>query len=132
MLERLLSERFGLSSHRESRARDGYELVVDSGGVKMREVAPVDELSKTFPTDPLVESPEDKVSETINGRVRTIRSPSLGVRTITDRTMYDRRQTERVTQIIDATRMTMAELAPILAATIDDPVIDKTGLTGVY
>lgn len=132
MLQRLLSERFGLVVHRESRSMDAYALVVDAEGIKMREVEPADELNKPF-SDPLLGSaPTDVLSETVDGPVRMITSPSVGTRTITNRTMYDRKLTERIGQVIDATRMTMAELAPVLEATIDEPVVDKTGLKGVY
>ncbi|HET9384753.1 MAG TPA: TIGR03435 family protein [Gemmatimonadales bacterium] len=33
---------------------------------------------------------------------------------------------------MDATRMTMAELASLLTSNLDQPVLDKTGLTGFY
>ena len=131
MLQRLLSERFGLITHRESRIMNAYSLIVDPGGVKMRQVEPVDELDKPFRTPETTSAPTDVLSETVDGPVRTISTPGA-TRTITNRTKYDRRLTEHLGQVIDATRMTMAELAPILEATIDEPVFDKTGLTGVY
>jgi uncharacterized protein (TIGR03435 family) len=34
--------------------------------------------------------------------------------------------------VFNAARMTMAELVPFLWETMDAPVVDKTGLTGVY
>jgi uncharacterized protein (TIGR03435 family) len=131
MLQRLLSERFGLITHRESRIMNAYSLIVDPGGVKMHQVEPVDELNKPFRTPETTSAPTDVLSETVDGPVRTSSTPGA-TRTITNRTTYDRRLTEQLGQVIDATRMTMAELAPILEATIDEPVFDKTGLTGVY
>jgi len=132
MLQRLLVERLGLVVHRESRPKDGYELMVAPEGVKMREIRPADQLNAVF-KDPLVNAPPtDAISETVNGPVRTIMSPSFGVRTVTARSMYDRKLTPRMTQLIDADRMSMAELAAILETTIDQPVVDKTGLSGVY
>src|SRR5688572_9709434 len=108
MLQRLLSQRFGLVTHRESRIMDAYALIVDTGGTKMRLVEPADELNTPF-RDPLVTSaPAVVVSETVDGPVRTITS-ALGTRTITNRTMYDRKLNEALGQVIDATRMTMAE-----------------------
>ena len=49
MLQTLLEERFGLVSHREARPTDAYELVVAAGGMKMKEVEPLDELDKGSP-----------------------------------------------------------------------------------
>ena len=96
------------------------------------EASPADELKATF-RDPLVASPQsDATAETVQGPVRTIISPSFGLRTITERSMYDRKLTDRLTVMIDAARMTMPELAMLLETTINQPVIDKTALTGVY
>lgn len=132
MLQRLLADRLGLVVHRESRPVDGHELVVDAGGVKMREATPVNELTGAF-KDPLLAAPQsDITAETLHGQVRTIISPSYGVRTVTERSLYDRKMTERLTVMIAATRITMPELASLLEGTINEPVIDKTGLTGVY
>jgi uncharacterized protein (TIGR03435 family) len=132
MLRQLLVERFRIVEHRELRPRDGYDLLVGSGGIKMSASKPADELGEAF-RDPAVTSlPSDAVSETVEGPVRTIISPTFGYRTVTRRTMFDRKLTDRLTVLIDATRMTMAELAQVLETTIDRPVVDKTGLTGVY
>ena len=38
----------------------------------------------------------------------------------------------RRTQTLDATRMTMAELATVLTDVTGQPVLDKTGLRGTY
>jgi uncharacterized protein (TIGR03435 family) len=54
------------------------------------------------------------------------------MRTVTNRTKYERRFTDRQTTIIDAARMTMTELANILANNLDEPVLEKTGLAGLY
>ena len=40
MLQALLAERFQLAAHREDRARSGYALVVDKGGLKVKEDDP--------------------------------------------------------------------------------------------
>lgn len=109
---------------------DAYALLVDTGGIKMRQVEPANDLNNSF-RDTLATAPTEVLSETVDGPVRTISTPGA-TKTITNRTMYERRLTERLGQVIDATRMTMAELAPILETTIDQPVLDKTGLIGVY
>jgi uncharacterized protein (TIGR03435 family) len=53
--------------------------------------------------------------------------------TVTARTRYALTlQVERRTQTLDAARMSMPELAAVLADNMDRPVVDKTGLPGVY
>ena len=131
MLQRLLSERFGLVTHREPRIMEAYALLADPSGIKMRRVEAVDELEKQFQDSRVTSTATDVLSETVDGPVRTITAPGF-TRTITNRTTYERRLTERIGQVIDATRMTMSELTPILEATIDQPVLDKTGLTDLY
>jgi uncharacterized protein (TIGR03435 family) len=99
----------------------------------MREVEPVDELLKEFP--PQFSSTgrqlNDRTVETPAGRVRTVSTPRGFIR-ITSRTMYERVLVPNGGPIFNATRMTMAELAPYLWETMDAPVVDKTGLDGVY
>ena len=131
MLRTLLKERFGLETHLEPRPMDVYELQVDKGGPTLTEVQPLDELTKEIERVVSAKNPSDAVSETIDGPVRYAMIP-LGGRTTTTRTQYDRIFTERRSQIIDAKRMSMTELVSILATTMDEPVFDKTGLTGVY
>jgi uncharacterized protein (TIGR03435 family) len=46
--------------------------------------------------------------------------------------MYERTTAASGTATINAIRMTMSELVPILAVNLDEPVIDGTGLTGIY
>jgi uncharacterized protein (TIGR03435 family) len=133
MFRRLLIERFGLVAHTETRMVDGYQLMVGPSGIKMKEVEAVNDLDKSFDgqftasgkpkPDTLRGSPE--------GATRTI-SIERGVRRITSRTMYDQTQSSARTTIIDAARMTMAELEPIIAFNLDKPVVDRTGLAGVY
>jgi len=132
MLQTLLRERFGLVTHAEPRPVKAYELAVGKDGMKMREVEPVDELTKVFASDPSLKSaPPDNVSETVDGQVRTMMIP-IGVRTVTARSMYEQVFSAQRTTQINAVRMTMGEFANLLASNIDAPVIDRTGLAGVY
>ena len=130
MLHQLLVERFGLVTHREPRPTDVYELLSGPDGIKVREVEPADELKRVFVSDPST-TMFDTTAETAQGAVRTISIPG-GARRITSRTMYERTRTPSGGLVINATRMNMAELAPILQENLDRPLIDKTGLTGVY
>ena len=135
MLQRLLAERFGMVVHRETRQVDGYELIVGPEGIRMQEVEPVNDLATAFPPqmDRNGGTLSDTTRETPDGTLRTISIPG-GTRRITSRTMYDRIQNidTGFAPTFNATRMTMTELAPLLWETMDAPVVDKTGLTGVY
>ena len=141
MLQRLLAERFHLMVHRDPREMDVYELVVGAGGHKMREVAPADELDKKFPVSTIAEQfgnadRVDTVQDTPEGPVRTVAGDDLGVTTVTGRTMYkltmNMDRLSRRTQTLDATRMTMTELATVLTEVTGQPVLDKTDLRGTY
>jgi uncharacterized protein (TIGR03435 family) len=133
MLQRLLTERFGLVAHREPRPMDAYELTIGAGGTKMREVKPVNDLKKEFPPDPAAKGTRiDRTEETPHGSVRTITYPTGNkIVTITTRTMYERSGSPSGA-IINATRMTMAELVMLLEESFLQPVVDNTGLKGVY
>ena len=141
MLQRLLSERFHLMVHREPRPMEVFELVVGPGGHKMREVEPADELDKRFPPNKIAEQfgnaqRVDTVQDTPNGPVRTVAGDDLGITTLTGRTMYkvtmNMDRLSRRTQTLDATRMTMTELATVLTDVTGQPVLDKTDLRGTY
>src|SRR5688572_4371683 len=133
MLQTLLEDRFGMATHRESRPMDAYELRVAEGGITMREVEPLDELTRDFRSDPSLPRPaNDVVRETPSGPIRTLQVWPGGFKRITSRTMYERRTIPgRGGSIITADRMTMAELVPELETNVDGPVVDRTGLTGL-
>ena len=134
MLQTLLEDRFGLVTHRELRPMDGFELAVSEGGVRMREVEAVDELkAELSPDQSVARPPSDTVRETPDGPVRMIQVFPGGFRRITSRTNYERRTLpERRGAILTATRMTMAELVTELESNVDRPIVDRTGLTGLY
>jgi uncharacterized protein (TIGR03435 family) len=131
MLQALLVERFGLLVHSERRSLEAYELVVADGGHKMREVEAADDLATTFPSAPGLPNALDRTLDELQGSVRLMGLP-LGMRTITERSMYERIYTQHRTTEIRAIRMTMPELAGILTSNVDALVVDRTGLTGVY
>jgi uncharacterized protein (TIGR03435 family) len=131
MLQTLLRDRFGMVSRVEARTMPAYELVVAAGGHKLREVEPLDELSKDFASDGAEKGIGDNLTKPSDDQVR-IMGITLGLRTVTARSMYEQRFTARRTTELNAIRMTMAELADVLTMNIDRPVIDRTGLAGVY
>ena len=130
MLQLLLAERFGLITHVEPRPVSVYELVVASDVSKMREVEPVDDLTRTFPSGGGV-APVDTVEGDGDKRTRTIMTVT-GLKVVTTRALWDQRITDRGTWQVDATRMGMADLVMLLGGMVDRPVIDKTALPGVY
>ena len=138
MLQRLLAERFGLVVRRESREMDVHELSVASGGHQMREVSAMDELGKTFPVNRIAEqlgtlAAMDRSIDTPDGQVRTVMGEDMGRTTLTARSMYKLTlNAERRTQTLEATRMTMAELATVLTDVTGQPVLDQTNLRGLY
>ena len=71
------------------------------------------------------------------GRISRLRMnracQALGVRTVTARSLYSTWTAADGTFHVEAARITMDEFAKrILASNVDRPVIDKTGLDGVY
>jgi uncharacterized protein (TIGR03435 family) len=131
MLQALLRERFGMVTHVEPRSMAAYELIVAGGGHKLREVEPLDERSKSFDADSAGKPFSDRLSGPSDDQVRLMAIP-IGMRKVTARTMYEQKFTARRTTELNAVRMTMEELATELTSNVDRPVIDKTGLTGVY
>jgi uncharacterized protein (TIGR03435 family) len=133
MLHALLIQRFGLVTHSEARTMDAHQLLVGATGIKMREVEAVNELDKRF--DDVVTTSSgaaDRTTQTADGPVRTMNTRGA-VRRIRSRTMYERTiGSGSGGTTITATRMTMAELASILTPNIGEPVVDRTGLTGIY
>jgi uncharacterized protein (TIGR03435 family) len=133
MLHTLLRTRFGFRAHVEPRATDVYELVVGRGELKMQEVPAVDEIDKVFPVDPSRKLPKlDQTLDTLDGRIRRMTSERGGEVIITERSMYERIRTDRGTEEIDATRISMTQLASMLSFTVDRPVVDRTMLRGLY
>jgi uncharacterized protein (TIGR03435 family) len=132
MLQALLVSRFGLVAHIEPRRVDAYDLVVGKDGIKMAEVEAVNEVEKDF-TKSGPRTSSDMLLETATGPTRTMALPDeIGMRTVTTRSFYESRTTIRRTTQIDATRISIPEFASLLRLNLDKPVIDRTGLKGLY
>jgi uncharacterized protein (TIGR03435 family) len=78
MLKTLLITRFGLRAHSEPRLTDVYELVVSSGGVRVPEVMPVNDLERAFPAVPSG-SPPSSIGLQMPLRVKCGASPPVMV-----------------------------------------------------
>jgi len=119
MLQNLLAERFGLAVHWEQRDLPGYDLVVAKGGSKLREPEkpPVSPESGQPPIS-LAQMPVDKDG----WQVFPPGIPRIG--------FFGRRGTAM--GHVAARMQTVAALLRLLGSQIGRPVVDKTGLTGVY
>lgn len=132
MLKTLLAERFGLRTHIEQRPYRVYELVVAPSGPGFPEVDVVDELKKDFSGDP-GKSASDTISQLPDGELRSItRVEPDGLRfiTVTAKMRYSYKLLEGDARQLDAERITMQEFSRLLS--VERPVLDRTGLAGVY
>jgi uncharacterized protein (TIGR03435 family) len=104
MIQALLAERFGLVFHRETREMQVYMLVIGKNGSKLHEAKPGD----TYP----------------NG-IKTSNGPGgAGVMTMMGG--------PGGTFIVTAQGVPLSSFIPQLSGNSGRPVIDKTGLTGIY
>jgi uncharacterized protein (TIGR03435 family) len=132
MLKTLLADRFGLKTHVEQRPYAVFELIVGPSGARFPEVEVVDELEKNFSGDP-GKSASDTVSQLPDGELRSItRVEPDGLRfiTVTVKMRYSYKLVEGNARQLDAERITMQEFSRLLS--VERPVLDKTGLSGVY
>jgi len=107
MLQSLLADRFGLKVHRESKEFPVYALTVDKGGLKM------------------AESPADTDTSTVNVTTHsTAQSTTVDLGKGAYFTIGD--------HSFEAHKLTMANLADMLARFEDLPVIDQTEAKGVF
>ena len=133
MLKTLLVDRFGLKARIEQRAYPVYELVVGPSGPKFSEVEAVDELKKDFAGNTGKPASDTVVQVPGGGDLRSITTfEPDGVRftTVTGKTRYSYKVVEGNARELDAERITMQEFSGLLG--VERPVIDKTGLTGIY
>jgi uncharacterized protein (TIGR03435 family) len=110
MLQALLTDRFGLEAHRETKEQQIYALVVAKDGPKLKEGA--------------ADNSHPDMTKFLEGRRLLSKiNTQDGFWTMTQLDEH---------RIFDARRMTMSELARTLKDYVDDPVVDTTGLTGAY
>jgi uncharacterized protein (TIGR03435 family) len=114
MLRNLLSERFGLLVHRETKEMPLYELIVAKGGHKMKGAEP---------EQPSQEPPAIKTFQGKDGF--PISPAAMGIAGAFPFTMAGKAK-------IDAVRVSMDSFARSLADTLGMPVVNATNLTGNY
>jgi uncharacterized protein (TIGR03435 family) len=112
MLQTLLTERFQLKVHRESKELPVYVLGVSKAGAKLAE-------SKPDPNAPV--APPDTVTVTGGGNNSTIGVDLGGGKSFT----MENNQ-------VQIRRMTMLDVAEVLTRFVDRPVVDQSGLTKTY
>jgi uncharacterized protein (TIGR03435 family) len=111
MMQTLLEDRFKLKYHKETRELPVYALVVNKGGLKIKDSG----------SDPEAEAKGKPVDVSVNaGRGGTTVTLPGGA-SITYAFLY-----------LEAKKVTMAYLADNLARLVDRPVIDATDLKGAY
>jgi|SRR5579863_4060054 len=121
MLQALLADRFQMTAHRENREQSVYAIVVDKGGLKLKEKAP----SQEPPPPPAPLPPGATVLETPTGR--TVMSKGEMTFTLAggDLKMH---MTDNGVHF-EASKI--SSLAEFLSAT-GRPVVDRTNLKGSY
>src|SRR5665213_2344722 len=112
MIRILLADRFQLKAHQEKKDFPAYALVVDKGGLKIRE-SPLDTDADGLKKDP--------VNVTASGSRNGV-SLNLGHGSFF--TFADNK--------LEAKKLTMTSLAETMARFVDRPIVDMTGLTGTY
>jgi uncharacterized protein (TIGR03435 family) len=128
MLQALLADRFKLTFHRETREHAVYALMEAKGGSKLKESGPEPEV----PTGG-DDAKNGIAVNTSDGPVRDTQDGKGGIVT-----RGGRGGTTRITPGADgsmhmeASRVTMAQLADTLSRFVDRPVVDRTELKGDY
>jgi uncharacterized protein (TIGR03435 family) len=134
MLQNLLMERFHLVFHRETGNFAGYDLVVDKGGPKFKEVFP----DPTVVVDPSLAASSSMSMSTGRGPANFPEFPQVaGPRTMSQmaggkqRTKYqERTMAEFVSNLGFIIGSSMGK--PVTQGYAQPRVVDKTGLTGKY
>jgi uncharacterized protein (TIGR03435 family) len=116
MLQSLIEERFHLTFHHEMKAFKSYNLVVDKGGLKLKESIPTDGCSAGAAS--VAGKPCGSVSSPVgiakaSGEDRSF----MGVAT---------------SGVLTARNLTLSDFARNLRSQAGEIVIDKTGLEGTY
>ncbi len=112
MLKSLLASRFGMTFHRETRELPVLALVTAKGGAKLKE------------------SPKDAEAEDATKRPVNVVAQSNGNSTVVD--MGGGASFSVGNNKLEAKKVALPVLAETLASFNDKPILDMTGLTGLY
>jgi uncharacterized protein (TIGR03435 family) len=117
MIQTLLAERFGMRVHRENREISVYALVVAGGGARLKACA------------------EEEVSpQTAGGLIQGGTTVSAGGAAVSAGASGESKITpgQDGNLHVENKKMTLARFADFIGRYSEHPVIDSTGLTGVY
>jgi uncharacterized protein (TIGR03435 family) len=124
MLQALLTERFGMKVHRDSREDPIYALVVAKGGSKLQEALPDPETPpEPAPGAMTLPNGQGQVQINRNGGA-TVTTPGRGTTKMS--------MTPDGHMRLEASKMSMEDLAQALNPLVDHPVFDMTELKGNY
>ena len=112
MLQTLLADRFQLVVHREAKDLPVYELAVAKSGLKLREAVPD--------------------ANAVPVRPGTTNVAASGSAAGVDMDLGGGASFSLANNKLEIRKMTMASMADSLMRLVDRPVLDKTGLTGIY
>ena len=129
MLQALLADRFKLTVHRENKDHPVYALVVGKNGLKLKESAP----DSDAPPPAGDSASGGATINTGNGPIG-VKTDGKGGTTISGGPSGNMRVTPGAdgTIHVEATKMTIDQLANFLTPFVDRPVSDMTGLKGNY
>jgi uncharacterized protein (TIGR03435 family) len=117
MLQNLLIERFAMKVHHETQALPGYELIVAKSGLRMR-------TAEQTATPPASDIPVGRLPLTKDRAGDLELPPGRNARLVIQLSDGRFRQSGRMQTVADIVEMCQRELGR--------PVVDRSGLTGVY
>lgn len=120
MLQALLADRFGMTTHTEQRELPVYALIIGKNGTKLTPAAAV---SEAAPEQGNVTGDQPRFKFSKNGQGGVVMQE--GNMRISTTAGPDGNH-------VEVNRITMAAFADVLSNYVDTPVIDMTGLTGEY
>jgi uncharacterized protein (TIGR03435 family) len=133
MMLHLLIERFKLDAHHETRERPAYELVVDKSGPKFKEAPPEDDATDAKNSAQTGNTSSFSLGGFPGGAgSMNFNNNGSGVITGGPNGVTRVSQNQNGGMHTEMSRMTMASLANWLTQFLDRPIVDSTGLKGVY
>jgi uncharacterized protein (TIGR03435 family) len=134
MLRALLAERFKLAVHRDNKEQPIYALVIGKNGPKLKE-APPEAAASSEPVAPAAAKSPAKGEFTFGSgdqQVSVRRADKGGMMVSTKESGPMHISMDNGVINMEFERMTMALLTDTLSQYLDRPVVDETGLKGVY
>jgi uncharacterized protein (TIGR03435 family) len=124
MLQALLAERFKLAIHRDTKEHAVYAMVVGKSGIKMKEAEPDPALPDgSAPNTAVTGSSSVSITQTKGGAVVSDGQGKQQKMSVSPDGKMMR---------MEASKISMAELAEGMSPLSDHPIVDMTGLKGNY